>query len=97
MNQKSAVVSFVKQEPATAISLVTAFLTEVFGLAVAFGLGFSPEQQAAIISTVTATAGLIAFLGPAIRQFVTPTAKAQAAIDAAYQATPGKDEKPTLV
>ncbi len=96
MNRRSAAVSFVRQEPATAISLVTGVLTEVLGLAIAFGLNFSPEQEAAIISTVTATAGLIMFLGPVIRNFVTPTTKAKAAIDAAYQAVPGQDIKPTL-
>jgi hypothetical protein len=58
------------KEPAVIITAVTAFLTEVFGLCVAFGIHISDVQQNAIIATVTALAALIALLGPVIRQFV---------------------------
>lgn len=58
------------KEPAVIITAVTAFLVEVFGLCVSFGIDITDAQQKAIIGTVTALAALIALLGPVIRQFV---------------------------
>lgn len=72
-----------KNEPAVLITTITAVLTEVFGLAFAFGVNVSDAQQTAIISTVTALAGLIALLGPVVRQFVVSP---QSAADAVIQA-----------
>ncbi len=85
-----------RNEPAVYVSTATAFLTAIIGLAVAFGADITEEQQTAILGAVAATVPIIALLGPIIRQFVTPTARAQTKIDEAFQAVPGKDAKPTL-
>ncbi len=67
MNRKSTAF---RSEPAVIITAFTAVVTEVFGLAIAFGIHVSDAQQTAIISTVTALSALIALLGPIIRGFV---------------------------
>jgi hypothetical protein len=69
------------KEPAVIITAVTAFLAEVFGLCVAFGINISDSQEKAVIGTVTALAALIALLGPIIRQFVSSPHTVQRLVD----------------
>jgi hypothetical protein len=64
----------VKREPATAVSVTVAFLTAIFGVAVAFGADITQAQQTAILTAVVPTAALIGLVGPVIRQFVRPVA-----------------------
>ena len=64
----------VKREPATAVSVTVAFITAVFGVAVAFGADITQAQQTAILTAVVPTASVIALVGPVIRQFVRPVA-----------------------
>ncbi len=84
------------KEPATIVSSLIGLITAVLGLAAAFGLNISDEQQNAIIGVVIPASAFIALIGPIIRQFVTPTKKAEKAIEDAYTATPGVHKKPTL-
>jgi hypothetical protein len=85
-----------KTEPTRYISIATAFVTAVLALVVAFGLSMSPDQRNAIIGVITPTVTLIVVAGELSRSRVTPVAKAEQAIEEAYQAEPGKDPKPAL-
>ena len=84
------------REPAVYISTITAFLTAIIGLAVAFGANITDQQQTAILGAVAAAVPIIALLGPVIRQFVTPAKRAQAKVDEAFLMDPAVDTKPTL-
>lgn len=85
------------KEPAVIITSVTAFLAEVFGLCVAFGIDISDSQQKAIIGTVTALAALIAIIGPVIRQFVYSPHSTQTLVNTAEQAGATNSPPPPVV
>ncbi|MDQ3167323.1 MAG: hypothetical protein M3P94_01595 [Chloroflexota bacterium] len=72
------------REPAVIISATVAFLTAVIGLGAAFGLDVSDDMRQSIIGVVAPTVGIILLLGPVIRQFVKPVAKADADEATAY-------------
>jgi hypothetical protein len=59
-----------KSEPAVIVSTLTAFLTAIIGLAVAFGADITGEQQNAILTVLGPAVAIIALVGPVIRQFV---------------------------
>lgn len=59
-----------KNEPAITIGSVTALVTALVGLLVAFGVPLSTEQQTAIIGLVAVAAPIVAAL--LIRRKVTP-------------------------
>jgi hypothetical protein len=61
-----------KREPAVIIGAVVTFATAVIGLLVAYNVNINTEQGAAILSVVTALAGLVA--GLLTRPKVTPVA-----------------------
>jgi argininosuccinate lyase len=77
--------SIIKSEPALSVGVVTAFLTEFFGLLVAFGVDLSTEQQSAIIATVTAAATLIVVMSGIIRQLVWSPESVEKLTDQAYK------------
>jgi len=72
------------REPAVIIAAIVAFFTAAVGLGAAFGLDVSDQQRQAIIGVVAPTVGIILLIGPVIRQFVTPIAKADAVEAKAY-------------
>lgn len=87
-------------EPVAAAGVVTAITTLVasaIGLLVAFGVNVTEAQKTAIGAFVVAVIAIVA-LGSAwwARSHVTPVAKANQAIDAAFKADPTTDVKPTL-
>ncbi len=88
--------TIVKHEPAYIITTITAFLVAAFGLAATFGFNVSEETQKALFAMVSSAVALIFVLGPIIRQYVTPVAKAEEKIDEAFHADPAVDEKPKL-
>lgn len=76
MNQQPKT-NVLKTEPAVVVSTITAFLIAVMtGLAV-FGIPMSDEQQKAVIATVAPTVGVVALIGPVIRQLVYSPESAQ--------------------
>ncbi len=58
------------KEPAVLISTVSAFLTAILGLGVAFGAEITDDQKNAILGVVAAVVPIIALIGPLIRGFV---------------------------
>lgn len=85
-----------KTEPATVISTVTAALSAVIGVAVAFGVDLSDTQRNAVLGAIAPLVTVIFLLGPIIRSQVTPSSKAEDLIERAYRMTPGNDRKPEL-
>ena len=59
-----------EKEPAITVATVTAFVTAIIGLLVAFGLDISKEQQDAILGVIGPTFLVILAVGPIVRQFV---------------------------
>lgn len=59
-----------QREPAVVVSTVTAFLTALFAVAVAFGLDLAPERQRAILAAVAPCVAIIFLVGPLVRRFV---------------------------
>lgn len=62
-----------KNEPLITVASVTAVITAVVGLLVAFGVPLTDEQQTAILAVVAAVAPLA--VGLVARQLVTPNGK----------------------
>ena len=86
-----------KTEPAVIVSVVTAFLTAGIGLALAFGLDISQEQQDAMLKMLAATVALVAALGPIIRQFVFSPKTTQTLVDTAKEAGATNSPAPPVV
>lgn len=59
-----------RREPAFVVSTITAFLTALFAVAIAFGVDLSPEKREAILAAVAPCVAIIFLLGPLIRRFV---------------------------
>ena len=81
----------IKAEPATAVSVITGFLTAVAGLIIAFVSDITPAQQTAILSAVVTTSVLIAAVGPIIRQFVRPVSTSVSTTEAKQVAQESAD------
>lgn len=62
--------NILRTEPAVVISTVTAVLTALIGVGLAFGLDISKERQDALLSSIGPLTGVIFLLGPIIRTFV---------------------------
>ena len=58
------------KEPAVIVSSVTALVTALIGLLVAFGLDISPATRQAIIAVIAPAVAVIFLLGPVVRQMV---------------------------
>ncbi len=69
--------SIFQREPAMVYSAIMAVVAEVILLVVAFGIDITPEQQAAVLGTVSAVLILVALLttGVLVRGQVTPTSQ----------------------
>lgn len=64
-----------KNEPVVTIGAITALVTALLGVLVAFGIPLTPEQQTALTTFVVSAVVLAsAFIA---RRFVTPVAKAE--------------------
>lgn len=86
-----------RREPALIVSAIVAFLTETFGLAIAFGIDISDSQQKAIVGTVTAAATVIVLLGPIVRGLVYAPATVQKKVDeAANKGAAGEVQSPVV-
>lgn len=85
-----------RTEPSTIISVLTALVAAGIGVAVAFGADLTDAQQTAILATVAPLAGVIALLGPVIRQFVVSPASAAEATIRAKQDTSGTNTVPQI-
>lgn len=59
-----------QKEPAVTVATITAFVTAIIGLLVAFGLNISQEQQDAVLGVIGPSFVVILALGPIVRQFV---------------------------
>lgn len=59
-----------QREPAITVSTVTAFVTAVIGLLIAFGMDISEDQRNAILGVIGPAFVVILALGPIVRQFV---------------------------
>jgi hypothetical protein len=77
------------------VGVITAFLTECFGLAAAFGFNVSDSQQSAIVATVTAASTLIVVMSGVIRQLVYAPDTTQKLVNAAESAG-AKGENPPV-
>lgn len=85
------------KEPAVIVSSITAFLTAVIGVAVAFGVEMDDDQQTAVISVVAPVVALIFLLGPIIRTFVYSPDSVQKKVDeAAITALRGETPSPVV-
>jgi len=62
--------NILRTEPAVVISTVTAVLTALIGVGLAFGLDISKERQDALLAAVGPLVGVILLMGPVIRTFV---------------------------
>jgi uncharacterized membrane protein len=85
------------REPAALISTITAFLTAGIGLALAFGLKISQEQQDAMLKMLAATVALLLMIGPVIRQFVYSPHSTQTLVNTAEQAGQTNSPAPPVV
>jgi len=83
------------KEPAVIVSTITALLTAVIGLGVAFGMDITDTQQTAIISVVAPATAVIFLLGPIIRTFVYAPDTVQKKVDeAAVKGAMGETQTP---
>lgn len=84
--------SAIKTEPATLISLLTALVTAIVGLATAFGADITDEQRNAVLTALAAVVPVIAAVGPIVRQFVvSPQTAANAVVMAKQDVTPNRE------
>ncbi len=88
--------NILKTEPSLILGATTAFLTEAFGLAIAFGIDVSDGQQKSIISTVTAAAALILILSTVIRQMVFSPASTEKLVNSATAKESAGETPPVL-
>jgi hypothetical protein len=80
------------REPSTVVSLVTALLSALVTLAVAFGAEIDDAQRDAVLTAGGALCLVIAALGPVIRQFVvSPQTAANAVVMAKQDVGPTRD------
>lgn len=87
----------ISHEPAAGIgATVSGLLYAIWAILRASGVEITEDMQAGVEALILVLCGIPAVSGLLIRLWVTPTAKAEAKIDAAYHATPGQDPKPTL-
>ncbi len=84
------------REPATIVSVVTAFLTALLGLGAAFGLDLSDEQRNSIIAVVIPAASIIGLLGPVIRMYVFSPATVKQEVSLAYDKGKSGESAPKL-
>ena len=84
-----------KSEPALVVGTFTAFLTELFGLLIAFNIDISDAQQNAVVATVTSAAALIVVMSGIIRQLVYSPESTNKLVDAAHK-TGEKGEEPPV-
>lgn len=73
--------SLFQREPAVIISSITALVTAVIGLAVAFGLPISPDQQTAILAFTGAVLVLIFGNAAVTRKSVTANDRVVESLD----------------
>lgn len=59
-----------RSEPVISVAMVTALVTAILGVLVSFGVGVTPEQQAAILALVGAICAVIIGSGVFARNFV---------------------------
>jgi hypothetical protein len=64
----------VKTEPALIVGAITAFITAVIAVLVAFNVEMTQAQQNAILGVTAPTVGVILLAAGIIRQFVRPAA-----------------------
>ena len=81
-------------EPVITVATITAAVSAIIALLVAFGLDLSDDQRNAILGVVAVAAPIIA--GALARGYVTPVSKAERSIDTAFAADPDTSAKPTL-
>ena len=74
------------REPVAISTGITTLVTAGFAIATAFGMDLSQQQQTSILGFVAA---MILVAGLLTRSKVTPTAKAEAAVETALNTTPG--------
>jgi uncharacterized membrane protein len=86
-----------RSEAAVIISAVTAFFTAAIGLALAFGLDISQEQQDAMLKMLAAMVALIAAIGPIIRPFVWSQKSVEKMVSTAEQAGATNSPAPPVV
>lgn len=70
--------------------LVSAIVSILLSAGAYYGLDLDAGEMTALVSALMLIAGIVA------RQFVTPTKRADAAVDAAWVSVPGRDAKPTI-
>ena len=86
-----------QKEPAITVATVTAFVTAVIGLLVAFGLDISTEQRDAILGVIGPAFVVILALGPIVRQFVfSPATVEKIAADQYAAGVPPTDDVPNV-
>lgn len=86
-----------KAEPAVIVSTLTAVVTAIIGLLVAFGIDVSEEQKNAIITAIGAIVPMIFLTGVIIRQTVYSPATVEKIADAQYRAgTPPQEPQPEV-
>lgn len=83
-----------KTEPARAVARITAALTALVTAFTAWGIDMSQEAQTAVISTGAGIAVTALAVAKAIRPFVSPTAKAEQAIENALALDPNAPVAP---
>ena len=85
--------NYAEREPVVTTASLLGLLTGIISYAVAKGW-FDAADEAFLIGLAPTVAGLVA--GLIARQFVTPNAKADMAVDVAYLSNPRTDSKPEL-
>lgn len=86
-----------EREPAITVATVTAFVTAIIGLLVAFGIDISTEQRDAIIGVIGPAFIVILAIGPIVRQFVYAPKTTERLVTDAYKAgTPPTQPKPEV-
>jgi argininosuccinate lyase len=85
MAQVNPKTNILRTEPAVVISTVTAVLTALITLSLAFGLDISKERQDAILAAVSPVVAVIFLMGPIIRTFVFSPATTEKLVQSATQ------------
>lgn len=86
-----------QKEPAILIGALSAFITGVAGVLIAFGIDFSQQQQDAIIACVASFVMLIFIIAGLIRQFVWSPDSVQKLVNKAEQAGATNTPAPPVV
>lgn len=86
-----------QKEPAITVATVTAFVTAIIGLLVAFGVDVSEDQRNAILGVIGPAFLIILAIGPIIRQFVyAPKSVKKIANDQYEAGLPPPDPQPDV-